>query len=184
MNSASIQWISQSIKIYIAPPQDPYSEALTTQAKRKRAVLRRWWNWEQALFGRCLRSIGSPFHVCWNNHRKRTGLHCSRVVGLPLPGLKPNWLSCIALSALWYASQSPFSTHSVQCPVVWFLCNSHHASHLLFVCIMLSHLHHNFNSKHCHVLQSYWLPDSIEYAFGTNLTLTSLSILFSLSTCE
>jgi len=49
--------------MYIAPLQDPYSEALPTQAKRKWTVLRRWWNWEQALFGRCLRSIGSPFHV-------------------------------------------------------------------------------------------------------------------------
>ena len=51
----------QSIKIYIAPLQDPYSEALPTQAKQKRTVLRRWWNWEQASFGRCLRSTGSPF---------------------------------------------------------------------------------------------------------------------------
>src|SRR6218665_3038347 len=54
---------NQSIKIYIAPLQDPYSEALQTQAKRKRTVLRRWWNREQIPFGRCLRSIGSPFHV-------------------------------------------------------------------------------------------------------------------------
>jgi len=36
--------IKQSIEIYIAPLQDPYSEALPTQAKRKRTVLRRWWN--------------------------------------------------------------------------------------------------------------------------------------------
>jgi len=54
---------NQSVKIYIAPLQDTYSEALPTQAKRKRKVLRRWWNWEQALFGRCLRSTGSPFGV-------------------------------------------------------------------------------------------------------------------------
>jgi len=39
--------INQSVKIYIAPLQDTYSEALQTQAKRKRTVLRRWWNWEQ-----------------------------------------------------------------------------------------------------------------------------------------
>ena len=36
--------INQSIKIYIAPLQDTYSEALPTQAKRKRTVFRRWWN--------------------------------------------------------------------------------------------------------------------------------------------
>jgi len=53
----------QSIKIYIAPLQGPYSEALPTQAKRKRTVLGRWWNWEQASFSRCLRSIGSSFQV-------------------------------------------------------------------------------------------------------------------------
>jgi len=47
--------INQSIKIYTAPLQDPYSEALPTQAKRKK--------WEQAPFGRCLRSIGRPFQV-------------------------------------------------------------------------------------------------------------------------
>ena len=46
--------INQSIKIYIAPLQDTNSEALPTQAKRKRTLLRRWWNWEQAPFGRCL----------------------------------------------------------------------------------------------------------------------------------
>jgi len=38
--------INQSIKIHIAPLQDPYSEALPTQVKQKRTVLRRWWNWE------------------------------------------------------------------------------------------------------------------------------------------
>src|SRR6218665_3334475 len=43
--------------------KDPYSETLLTQAKRKRTVLRRWWNREQAPFGRCLRSTGSPFQV-------------------------------------------------------------------------------------------------------------------------
>src|SRR6218665_1776344 len=36
--------INQSVKIYIAPLQDTYSEALPTQAKRKRRVFRRWWN--------------------------------------------------------------------------------------------------------------------------------------------
>jgi len=36
--------INQLIKIYIAPLQDSYSEALPTQAKRKRTVMRRWWN--------------------------------------------------------------------------------------------------------------------------------------------
>jgi len=39
------------LKIYIAPFQDPYSEVLPTQAKQKRIVFRRWWNWEQAPFG-------------------------------------------------------------------------------------------------------------------------------------
>src|SRR6218665_2406650 len=47
----------------MVPLQDPYSEALLIQAKRKRTVLRRWWNREQAPFGRCLRSTGSPFQV-------------------------------------------------------------------------------------------------------------------------
>jgi len=42
---------NQSIKIDIAPLQDPFS------------VLRRWWNWEQPPFGRRLRSIGSTFQV-------------------------------------------------------------------------------------------------------------------------
>ena len=51
--------INQSVKIYIAPLQDTYSEALPTQAKRKRTVFRRWWNWEQAPFGRCLWSTPS-----------------------------------------------------------------------------------------------------------------------------
>ena len=55
--------INQSIKIYIALLQDTYSEAPPTQAKRKRTVFRRWWNWEQAPFGRCLRSTGNPFQV-------------------------------------------------------------------------------------------------------------------------
>ena len=39
-----VQRLNQSIKIYIAPLQDTYSEALPTQAKRKRTVFRRWWN--------------------------------------------------------------------------------------------------------------------------------------------
>ena len=38
------QSINQSIKIYIAPLQDTYSEALPTQANRKKTVFRRWWN--------------------------------------------------------------------------------------------------------------------------------------------
>jgi len=42
---------------------DPYLEALPTQAKWKRTVLRRLWNWKRAPFGRCLKSIGSPFQV-------------------------------------------------------------------------------------------------------------------------
>ena len=50
----------QSIKIYIAPLQDPYLEALPTQAKRKRTVFSRWWNWEQPPFGSYLR-----LHVIW-----------------------------------------------------------------------------------------------------------------------
>jgi len=37
-------YFNQLIKIYIAPLQGPYSEALPTQAKRERTVLRRWWN--------------------------------------------------------------------------------------------------------------------------------------------
>ena len=44
------------------PLQDPYSEALLTQAKLKRKVLRRWWNCN-GTFGRCLRSVRSPFHI-------------------------------------------------------------------------------------------------------------------------
>ena len=36
------QSINRAIKIYIASLQDPYSEALPTQAKRKITVLR-WW---------------------------------------------------------------------------------------------------------------------------------------------
>ena len=55
----TLLWIYQSVKTYIAPLQDTYLETLPTQAKRKRTVLRRWWNWEQAPFGRCL----SPFQV-------------------------------------------------------------------------------------------------------------------------
>ena len=38
-NAATLnQSINQSIKIYIAPLQDTYSEALPTQAKRKRSL--------------------------------------------------------------------------------------------------------------------------------------------------
>jgi len=33
------------MKIYIAPFQNPYSEALPTQAKQDRTVFRSWWNW-------------------------------------------------------------------------------------------------------------------------------------------
>ena len=40
----TVKSINQLIKIYIAPLEDPYSEALPTQAKRKRTVLRMWWN--------------------------------------------------------------------------------------------------------------------------------------------
>jgi len=56
-SSSPLLSINQSVKIYIAPLQDTcaYSEALPTKAKRKRTVFRRWWNWEQAPFGRCLR---------------------------------------------------------------------------------------------------------------------------------
>jgi len=64
--------IKQSIKIYIAPLQDPYSKVLQIQAKRKRTLLRRWWNREQAPFGRCLRSIGSPFQVVGPTTEKET----------------------------------------------------------------------------------------------------------------
>ena len=58
MTKEKVESINQSIKIYLAPLQDTYSEALPTQAKRKRTVFRRWLNWEQAPFGRCLRSAG------------------------------------------------------------------------------------------------------------------------------
>ena len=73
----SYKLINQSIKIYIAPLQDPYSEALLTQAKQKRTVLRRWWNWEQAPF------FGGAFDLLEVHStlldRRRTGLHWSRV---------------------------------------------------------------------------------------------------------
>ena len=36
-------YFNQSVKIDIASLQDSYSEALLTQAKRKRTALRRWW---------------------------------------------------------------------------------------------------------------------------------------------
>ena len=55
--------INQSIKIYIVPFQDQFSEVLSTQTKWKRTVLRKWWIWEQAPFGRCLSAIGTPFQV-------------------------------------------------------------------------------------------------------------------------
>ena len=42
--SSVTEYLYQSIKIYIAPIQDPYSEAFLTQAKRKSTVLRRWLN--------------------------------------------------------------------------------------------------------------------------------------------
>jgi len=58
--------------MYIVRLQDAYSEALLAQAKRKVTILRRWWNWGQAPFGRCLPG-------CWINHRTGTGLHCRRV---------------------------------------------------------------------------------------------------------
>src|SRR6218665_2187230 len=54
LNLSISQSINQSVKIYIAPSQDTYSEELPTQVKRKTTVLRRWWNWEQAPFGGAL----------------------------------------------------------------------------------------------------------------------------------
>jgi len=79
--------INQSIKIYLAPLQDPYLEALLSQTKQKRTVLRRWWNWEQAPFGRCFRSNGCPFQMvgpitaaylswsslCWRRQSRTVG---------------------------------------------------------------------------------------------------------------
>jgi len=65
----SSQSINQSIKIYIAPIQDPYSEALPTQAKRKRTVLRRWWNWEKD--GLCL--------PCIHSHGSVKGYRCNYI---------------------------------------------------------------------------------------------------------
>ena len=62
--------------MYIAPLQNPYSEALPTPAKRKRTVLRRWWNWEPAPFGRCLslpQIYWKSIPGCWTNHRKKNG---------------------------------------------------------------------------------------------------------------
>ena len=53
---------NQSIKVYKAPLQDPYSEVLPTQTKRKRS-LEKVVELRKAPFGRCLRSIGSPFQV-------------------------------------------------------------------------------------------------------------------------
>ena len=40
-NNSSLSYNNQSIKIYIAPLQDPYSEVLPTQAKQKRIEKRR-----------------------------------------------------------------------------------------------------------------------------------------------
>jgi len=56
--------INQPIKMYmyIASLPDPYSEALLTQAKRKITASRRKIE-NRHRFGRCLRSIGSSFHV-------------------------------------------------------------------------------------------------------------------------
>ena len=51
INQSTNQSINQSKFI---PLQEPYSEALPTQAKRKRTVLRRWWKWEQAHLGGAL----------------------------------------------------------------------------------------------------------------------------------
>ena len=59
LDFSSLHSTNQSIKIYIAPLQHRYSEALPSRSEQ----LRRWWKWEQAPFGRCLRSIGSPFQV-------------------------------------------------------------------------------------------------------------------------
>jgi len=52
--------ISQSINENLCSAlQDPYSEALSTQAKWKWTVFGSWWNWGQAPFGRCFKSKGS-----------------------------------------------------------------------------------------------------------------------------
>jgi len=50
----------KSMRICVAPLQDPYAEASPTRAERKITVFSSWWNWEHAPFGRCLRSEGSP----------------------------------------------------------------------------------------------------------------------------
>ena len=59
------QSIYQSIKIYIVPLQDPYSEALPTHAKGKRIEHRH-------SLGGALDQLKVHFRT---NHRKRTGLY-------------------------------------------------------------------------------------------------------------
>ena len=46
------RYLNQSNNIYIAPLLDTYLETLPreTPAKRKRTVLKRWWNWEIICF--------------------------------------------------------------------------------------------------------------------------------------
>ena len=59
--------INQSIKIYIAPLQDPYSEALPTQASLDKVVeLRTGTVW----LGGALDLLEVHSIGCWNNHRK------------------------------------------------------------------------------------------------------------------
>jgi len=71
--------INQSPKMYTAPLQDPYSEALPTQVKRKRTVfefklvrLRTSTIWEAPQIW------DQPVPGCWTNHWKETSLHCCR----------------------------------------------------------------------------------------------------------
>ena len=72
--------INQLIQIYIALLQYPYLEVLLTQAKWKWKVFRSWWIWEQAPFGRCLRSEGSPLHVVGpTTEKKRLCIVAERV---------------------------------------------------------------------------------------------------------
>ena len=56
----SFSHLNQSIKIYIAPLQDAYSEALPTQAKQKRTVLRRQWRIHR---GGAMGAIAPPYRV-------------------------------------------------------------------------------------------------------------------------
>src|SRR6218665_1525957 len=56
--------INQSVKIYIALLQDTYLEALPTQAKRKRTVLRRLWNENRHCLGGALGSNVLYLSIC------------------------------------------------------------------------------------------------------------------------